>query len=142
MIILDTNIVSEFMGSPPHESVYKWLTTISASQLYLTSITRAEILVGLQLMADGRRKRALSDDYNLFEREVVGGRILAFERPHAEAMASFISARRSAGLNADFADSQIAAITHVSGAKLATRNTKDFESWSLDLFNPFENGGS
>jgi predicted nucleic acid-binding protein len=36
-------------------------------------------------------------------------------------------------------DGQIAAIVKLQGARLATRNIKDFESSGIDLINPFEN---
>ena len=49
MIILDTNVVSEFMTSPPDGSVLNWLNTQETTSLYLSTITItiAEIGFGL-----------------------------------------------------------------------------------------------
>ncbi len=137
MIILDTNIVSEFMGTPPSREVRDWLKTQSASDLYLTSVSAAEILVGLAIMSDGRRKSDLTRDFNDFEKLVIGDRMLGFERSHAPYLAEVICQRRAAGRPVDFADAQIAAIALARGFAVATRNVRDFEGVGLTLVDPF-----
>jgi len=141
MIILDTNIVSEFMGSPTAPQVKAWLDEQDRSRVHLTSINVAEILAGLAIMPPGRKQLTLRSQFDGFERFAICGRILAFERVHAGPMAEFIQQRRALGLGVDFADSQIAAIAKVNDAVLVTRNTKDFEGVGLTLVNPFEHSG-
>ncbi len=43
MMILDTNIVSEFMTSPPSGAVLRWLNDQHVPSLYLTSIATRNI---------------------------------------------------------------------------------------------------
>ena len=53
MILLDTNIVSAFMTSPPAGQVLEWLNAQDAAALYLSTITLAEIRYGLRIMPAG-----------------------------------------------------------------------------------------
>lgn len=141
MILLDTNIVSEFMGTRPDQRVEAWLKKLRPSDLYLTSITVAEILIGIANRPISRRQRILMEDFEMFERTVIGPRVLGFDRVHAAPMAEIVRTRRASGLSVDFVDCQIAAIAFVSGAVLATRNIKDFEGVGLNLINPFTFAG-
>ena len=58
MILLDTNVLSELMKAAPAESVVRWFSTHSATSLYTTSITQAEVLHGILLLPPGRRRSA------------------------------------------------------------------------------------
>lgn len=45
--------------------------------------------------------------------------------------------RRALGTPINHADAQIAAITRLRGAKLATRNAADFKDCGIDLIDPW-----
>jgi len=60
MIILYTNVVSEPLKPKPDETVLEWLDVQVPETLYLTSITVAELLAGIESMPTGRRKTQLS----------------------------------------------------------------------------------
>ena len=47
MIILDTNVLSELMRPQPSERVLIWFAQHSAMQLFVTTVTEAEIYYGL-----------------------------------------------------------------------------------------------
>lgn len=47
--------------------------------------------------------------------------------------------RKALGKPISILDGQIASIASVQGAKIATRNIRDFSDYGLSLFNPFEN---
>ena len=59
MIVLDTNVVSELMRDSPQQAVRAWFRAQSASSLFVTTVTEAEILTGIALLPDGRRRRSL-----------------------------------------------------------------------------------
>lgn len=56
MIILDTNVVSEPMKPAGDPAVRAWLDRQVAETLYLTATSLAELLVGLEILPDGKRK--------------------------------------------------------------------------------------
>ncbi len=54
--------------------------------------------------------------------------------------AGIVSSRDRAGAPIDGFDAQIAAICHVHGATLATRNVKDFHDTGIDVTDPWHAG--
>ncbi len=66
MIVLDTNVVSEFMTSLPAAAVRAWLNAQDGSKIFLTTLSVAEISFGLRVMADGQRRRLLADRFEQF----------------------------------------------------------------------------
>jgi len=137
MIVLDTNVVSEFMTSPPSEAVFNWLNAQDAAELYLTTITTAEIVFGLSAMPEGGRRRLLSDRFEQFLSSAFESRILFFDVEAARAYGEIRAHRRRLGRPMSNFDGQIAAIARTTGCAVATRNVKDFEDCGLELFNPF-----
>ena len=138
MIILDTNIVSEFMTSPPSGAVLRWLNDQNASSLYLTSITIAEIAYGLSVLPMGKRRKLLDERFKLFVASGFDQRILTFDESAAYIYGELLAHRRKLGCPLRCLDGQIAAISRAKGFAIATRNTKDFKDCQLGLINPFD----
>jgi predicted nucleic acid-binding protein len=61
MIVLDTNVLSELMRSQPNEYVLRWIATHTAANLFITALTKAEILYGLELLPEGKRRTSLKE---------------------------------------------------------------------------------
>lgn len=137
MIILDTNVLSELMKPRPSPRVAAWCAKHSAAELFTTAITEAEIFYGIQLLAEGKRHEALWQAAEAMFAEDFAGRVFAFESNAARAFAEISAERRALGRPISHADAQIAAIAHVRGARLATRNVADFADCDLDLFDPW-----
>ena len=57
MIIVDTNVISELQKAEPNPNVIAWLDRQEPTNLYLTSITVAELMFGAFLVPPGRRAR-------------------------------------------------------------------------------------
>lgn len=137
MILLDTNVLSELMRPKPADSVLRWMALQPATGLYTTSVTQAEILHGILLLPQGRRRQAFEAAAEaMFDRDL-RGRILPFGSDAARTYASIAAARRRAGRPISHFDAQIAAIARVAGADLATRNVDDYEGCGVRLINPF-----
>lgn len=136
MIILDTNVISEMMKLEPDPRVAQWLGEQPVVSLFTTTITQAEILYGLSLLSEGKRKTALTDMASLMFRDDFAGRILPFDGSAAAAYPDIFSERRRAGKSISQFDAQIAAIVQSRGAKLATRNVKDFADCGLEIIDP------
>ncbi|MGY9037492.1 MAG: PIN domain-containing protein [Rhodobacterales bacterium] len=137
MIILDTNVISELLRPAPEPKVEQWLSAQDGLNVYLTSISEAELRYGLAIMGNGKRRAALVDAVDSILREDLAGRILPFDSAAAQSYAAISAARRSAGRPIAQADCQIASIAHTRGASVATRNTPDFEGCDIDLINPW-----
>ena len=78
MIILDTNVLSELMKAAPDERVLHWTAAQSATSLYITSITQAEILHGILLLPAGKRRSAFEAAARTMFQKEFDGRILPF----------------------------------------------------------------
>lgn len=136
MIIVDTNILSEFTRIAPSDAVVSWFAAQNADELWTTAVTEAEMLVGLAQLPSGRRKNelALAIEKVL---GIFGHRILPFDRDAAQQLPAIVIERRSAQLQTKEADGLIAAITRAHRATLATRNTADFEHCGISIVNPW-----
>ncbi|MGC2414601.1 MAG: type II toxin-antitoxin system VapC family toxin [Stellaceae bacterium] len=137
MIVLDTNVVSELMRPQPHETVVAWVAQQSPHDLFTASITKGEILYGIAIMPDGRRKSGLAAGAERMFREYFAGRILAFDAIAAVYYAAILSKRRLDGNPVGPLDAQIAAIAVAVGASVATRNVDDFTGCGLAIINPW-----
>ena len=137
MIILDTNVVSEFMTSPPSAAVLKWMNAQEPATLYITSISVAEISFGLHAMPRGRRRRLLEERFERYIDVAFPSRVLHFDEAAARVFGEIKAYRRKIGRPLGDFDGQIAAIARVHGYGLATRNLDDFEHCLVDLIDPF-----
>lgn len=137
MIIIDTNIVSEFMTSPPAAPVLTWLNAQNARFLYLTTISIAEISYGLQVLPDGKRRRLLQERFEQFVALAFASRILPFDAKSAHLYGKIRAHRKALRRPLSAFDGQIAAIAGTHRYAVATRNVKDFADCGIELINPF-----
>ncbi|MCP2252440.1 hypothetical protein LY13_001179 [Prauserella aidingensis] len=137
MIVLDTNVVSEFMTSAPDERVADWLDRRPADELFLTAVTVGELTYGVRRLSAGHRRDALLTKTAELLNGPFHGRLLAFD-PHAATHYGAIKAEREAiGRPISDADAQIAAICRRHAGCLATRNTKDFVDTGIEVVDPW-----
>ncbi|KAA0082177.1 type II toxin-antitoxin system VapC family toxin [Paraburkholderia sp. T12-10] len=137
MIVLDTNVLSETLRSAPDPRVMEWFGGQRRAALFTTTITHAEILYGLGLLADGSRKQALSAAVKAIFNADFAGRLLSFDSDAAEVYAQIAVSRKAAGRPISQFDAMIAAVARSRGATLATRNVKDFSDCGLAVVDPW-----
>jgi predicted nucleic acid-binding protein len=141
MILLDTNVLSEFMRPQPAARVVAWLDEQPAGEVCTSAICRAEIELGLLLMPSGKRQEALSRAAQAMFAEEFAGRCLPFDEDAARHYARIVSARTRSGRPISVEDAQTAAIALARRMPLATRNTTDFELIDgLEVVNPWTDG--
>jgi toxin FitB len=138
MILLDTNVVCEMMKPEPAARVVSWMEREPASSLYVTTITQAEIMHGMMLQPQGRRRKALEAAAQAMFSEDFAERLLAFGSEAALAYAHIAVERRRRGRPIAAFDAQIAAIARAAGATLATRNITDFDHCAIRVVNPWK----
>jgi toxin FitB len=136
MILLDTNVVSEPMRQRPDRQVQDWLDDQAIETLYLSTISQAELLSGVESLPTGRRPRALAalgeQIASLFE-----GRIIPFDVTAAEAYAKVVTQARKQGHAISVGDGQIAAIAVSRYLKVASRDETPFQAAGLEVINPW-----
>ena len=106
--------------------------------LFTTAITQAEILYGVSILSDGKRKQSLAAAVDEMFAQDFSGRLLPFDGPAAVAFAAISTNRQRKGRPISQLDAQIAAIAHSRGATLATRNTPDFAECGIDVIDPWQ----
>lgn len=137
MILLDTNVVSALMRRDPEPAVVAWLDEQAAESIWTTSITVLEVQTSLELLQPGRRRQQLEDAFAQLLADELQGRVQSFDQPAALTAGRIAAERQHAGRTLEIRDVQIAGITAVRKATLATRNTPHFESLGIDLVNPW-----
>ncbi len=138
MIILDTNVISEFMRVSPNPVVMDWISQQQSNNLFTTSITQAEVYYGLALLPEGKRRNDLESAARLMFEQDFEERILNFDSAAAVEYAALAAFRRQIGKPISQADAQIAAISKANRAVLATRNIPDFCDCQLILIDPWQ----
>ncbi len=138
MILLDTNVVSELMKSAPDRLVIEWLNRQDSGSLHLSAVTVGEIVYGLSILPDGRRRERLRERFRLFVSRAFEGRIHPYDDAAATVYSELMGARRKSGRPMSLPDGQIAAIVHVLGMTIATRNVKDSDACGVAVINPFQ----
>ena len=136
MIILDTNVLSETMKDVPEPKVLEWLWSRTKSQMYITSLTDAEVRYGIALLPTGKRRTQL-EELSEGALGVFAGRTLAFDSNAAKRFAAIASIYKKTGMSVEGPDLQIAAIASAHGFSIATRNVKHFAKTGVQLINPW-----
>ncbi|MCX5513582.1 VapC toxin family PIN domain ribonuclease [Kaistia algarum] len=139
MIILDTNVLSELMRPEADASpvVLDWFAFLDPMDAFITSITMAEILSGIEFMPQGRR-RSEKQAAALAVLALFSGRVLPFDEAAASHYAIIIAGRRRIGRSTSAPDTQIAAIARARGFAVATRDDSGFDNAGIEIINPWE----
>ena len=140
MIVLDTNVVSEPIKPNGHLAVQTWLDRQAAETLYLTTTSLSELLLGVEILPDGKRKEGLSAALNKLIQRLFESRILPFDQEAARAYAPLVARARSVGHAISVADGQIAAVASQHRFTVATRDVGPFAAAGLAVINPWETG--
>ena len=138
MILLDTNVVSELLRPKPDANVLAWFEANTALPMYLSTITEAELWLGVYSLPEGKRRNIIEGDISEILKNDFAGQILHFDSRAALAYGKLFGKRKAMGRPISREDCQIAALAHVNSFKLATRNVGDFEHCNITLLNPWE----
>ncbi len=139
MILLDTNVLSEVMRAKPAPQVLAWMDSLHPTTVYVCSITEAEMLLGVALLPNGKRRSTLATQVGTLFTTHFHQRCLPFDSRAASHYAQIVSHRQRIGRPISTEDAQIAAIAVNHGHRLATRNVADFaDIEALSIINPWE----
>ncbi|MCL2716625.1 MAG: type II toxin-antitoxin system VapC family toxin [Alphaproteobacteria bacterium] len=136
MIFLDSNVVAETLKMDPSEAVLAWLVRFDP-ELALPTVAIAEVAFGIEKIRPEERSRRLEEGLSEWRRRFAG-RIFGLTEQAALAYGQIMGLATRQGRPMSVADGMIAAIAHVNGGRLATRNLKDFTTTGLKLICPWD----
>lgn len=126
---LDTNILSYAIQPRPSQLLLQWLGERRDEDLFVATLTIAEIWRGILQKPDGQKRRELAAWFSgpegppkLFE-----GRILAFDEDAAMIWARLMAEGKAQGRPRSPLDMIIAAVAAANDCVVATANSRDFE---------------
>ena len=140
MFVLDTNILSAMMSTRVVPEVAEWIAGQPVGLLFTTSISQAEILSGIAIMPESRRRSDLEAAAGAMFLEDFEGRVLPFDMNAAVAYADIFAARRRAGRPTATVDLLIASVARSHHASVVTRDVNGFEGCGLRVINPWKAG--
>ena len=137
MILLDTNVVSEPMRPNPDRRVLAWLDAQVTESLYLSTVSFAELLLGIESLPVGKRRKTLATTLHKQVIALFGERIVPFDLSAAETYAQIVTRARRHGHPIAVADAQIAAIAASRQFAVATRDETPFQAAGVSVINPW-----
>lgn len=134
--LLDTNILSYAIQPKPSQTLLKWLGERRDEDLFVSTLTIAEIWRGILQKPEGQKRRELEEWFSgpegplkLFE-----GRILPFDEDAAMIWARLMAEGKARGRPRSALDMIVAAVANANHCVVATANVRDFEG--LPFFDP------
>ena len=138
MYLLDTNVISELMKTSRNTGLVNWLKTVAFSDLYLSTITIAEIANGVEKLEHGKKQELLREGLARIKEGFLE-RILDFDYLSALQFGIVSNRAKKSGLNMHPFDALLLATAERYKLGLVTRNIKHFEKRTeIFLFNPFD----
>ena len=137
-LLLDTNVLSEVQRPTPDLKVLGWLDAIDEDRAYISVASIAELRRGIALMDDGRRRDTLAAWVANDLPARFADRILPIDRDVAEHWGDLMAQSRRSGVALSVMDGFFAATALAKNLTLVTRNVKDFASFDVPLFNPWD----
>ena len=137
MIALDTNVLSEFTHKVPNPRVAAWMNRQPLHALYVPSVVMGELLHGVAILPEGKRKESLSRTVEEWLQKFEG-RILPLDGDAVRRYAVLAAKARSAGQPMGQNDAYIAATAQARGLAIATRDVRPFLAAGLEVINPWE----
>lgn len=136
-LLLDTNVLSEVTRPAPDTRVLEWLNGLDEDRSFISVVSIAEIRRGVALMDEGRKREALAEWLARDLPQRFEQRVLPMDEAIALAWGDLMGLAKRRGRGLSSMDGIIAATAIAQQLTLATRNTKDFEGFGIELFDPW-----
>lgn len=134
--LLDTNILSNVTKPAPSEPLLAWMSEQNDEDLFIASLTVAEIRRGVLEKPAGRHRDQLEAWFSGPEgpQALFAGRVLPFDENAGLIWARLMADGKTQGRPRSALDTIIAAVAEAHGCTVVTDNEKDFEG--IDIINP------
>jgi toxin FitB len=134
--LLDTNIISNFTKPVPSQSLIEWMANQSDEDLFIASLTVAEIRRGVLEKPAGKRRDQLDGWFSGPQgpQALFAGRVLPFDEAAALIWGRLMADGKAKGRPRSGLDTITAAIAAANDCIVVTDNERDFED--VDILNP------
>ena len=103
------------MRESPDRDVVAWLDSQQTRDLFVTTVTEAEIRAGLAVLPEGARRRGLVAAAERTFGNLFAGRVLSFDSSAARVYAEIFATRRAIGRPLSLADGQTRRLPGLGG---------------------------
>jgi len=134
--LLDTNILSNIIKPAPSEPLIAWMADQADQDLFIASLTIAEIWRGVLEKPAGKRRDQLKAWFAGPEgpQTLFAGRVLSFDETAGLIWARLMAAGKAKGRPRSSLDTIIAAVAEANACVVVTDNEKDFAG--VEVLNP------
>lgn len=134
--LLDTNIISNIAKQQPSAALIEWMAEQTDEDLFIASLTIAEIRRGILEKPAGKRRGQLEAWFAGPEgpQALFTGRVLPFDEKASLVWARLMSDGKAKGRPRSALDTIIAAIAEANDCVVVTDNEKDFAG--IKILNP------
>jgi toxin FitB len=134
--LLDTNIISNVTKPLPSEALVAWMAEQSDEDLFISSLTVAEIRRGILEKPPGKKRRELDRWFSGPEgpSALFAGRVLPFDEKAGLVWARLMADGTAKGRPRSPLDMIVAAIAEANDCVIVTENERDFAG--LKIVNP------
>jgi toxin FitB len=138
--LLDTNIISNVVKPQPSEALLGWMAKQRDEDLFISSLTVAEIRRGILEKPRGKKRDALDTWFAGPEgpQALFAGRVLPFDDKAGLIWARLMADGKVAGRPRSGLDMIVAAVAGANDCVVVTDNEKDFTG--VPLINPMRVG--
>jgi len=134
--LLDTNIICNVTKPEPSEALVAWMEDQADEDLFIASLTIAEIARGVLEKLSGKKRRELEEWFSGPDgpQALFAGRVLAFDEKSGLVWARLMAEGRAAGRPRSPIDMIVAAVAEANDCIVVTENEKHFAG--LKFLNP------
>jgi predicted nucleic acid-binding protein len=136
--LLDTNVISELRRPRPNANVIAFVSSRVLEDLYVSTVTMAEIRYGVELVTDPVRRGELDEWLANRIRPMFLERVLPVCEDVLVRWRLLVEAGRKAGSTFSLPDLLIGATALHHGLIVVTRNTKEYARAHIPVMNPWE----
>lgn len=137
-LLLDTNVLSEVTRPRPDRRVLEWLDGLDEDRCFISVVSIAEIRRGVALMDSGRKRDALAEWLAVDLPQRFDQRVIFVDEPIALAWGDLMALAKRNGRGLASMDGLIGATAIARNLSLATRNTKDFDGFGIEIVDPWK----
>ena len=135
--LLDTNILSELRKVRPEPRVLRFVASRPLDDLFVSTVSFAEIRFGIERSPDAVRRASLYDWLTHQLRPMFEGRVLAVSEDVMFTWRLLVEVGSRSGRTFARPDLIIAATALCHGLQLVTREARDFAGTEVALFSPW-----
>jgi predicted nucleic acid-binding protein len=135
--LLDTNVLSELRRPRPDARVRKFIAGQRLEDLFVSTVTFAEIRFGIEIVSDPIRRAELTEWLTHRVRPLFDQRVLEVSEDVMFKWRLLVEEGRKAGHSFSQPDLIIAATALQHGLTVVTRDTADYARSRVPLFNPW-----